>query len=110
MSAFTLARWFTAPVNANGSHDDVQREEVLSEVYQASIVAVSGSTTMVKTPNGVVAIERKADLVDFDYVADTTWTHIRFWMNASSVKDLGHVLRSKPRGDFDSLFTHGRSR
>ena|ERR1017187_7760737 len=109
--AFTLARWFTPATEANAPEDDFVREDILSAVAQATIVAVSGKTTMVKTPKGIVAIEAKSvqgcPIVDFDFVEDGRWNHIRFWMNASSVKSLGDILRTKPRGNFDDLFVYG---
>lgn len=111
-SAFSLARWFQMERYANRPEDDFVREEILTEVYQAERVAVSGKTVLVKTPNGACMIERRdvdgSPLVFFDYVENARWTRTNFWMNASSVRDLGERLRSVPTGDFNALFIGAR--
>lgn len=107
-SAFALARWFGGEQYANGPQDDFTRERLLSSLYDGTHVACSGDTVLVKTPLGACMIEVErhgaGKLVHFDFVNDTTWERIRFWMNASSVEDLGAHLRTLPRADFDALF------
>jgi hypothetical protein len=73
-SAFALARWFQPERFANRPEDDYVRDEILN------------------------------DLVEFDYVSSERWERTAFWMNESSVRDLGEALRAKPRADFDAIF------
>jgi hypothetical protein len=112
-SAFALARWFQPERYADRPEDDFVREEILSEVYNAEACAVHDGTVLVRTPSGACCIEKiDADgspLVTFDYVSNTNWTRTKFWMNASSVRDLGDRLRAVPRASFDALFVGSQS-
>lgn len=104
---FDLARWFDIPIDAN-SEDHPAREEILGAVWQATAVGVAGGRVIVKTPLGACIMERAeiqgCPVVMFDHVCDDRWTRTRFWMNASSVKELGERLRQLPRAPFDALF------
>lgn len=107
-NAFSLARWFNIPADASGPYDDEVREEILSDLYaNAKAVGVLEGKTFVQTEKGAAIIEPHADypeVVVFDYVENRRWRRVSFWMNASSVSDLGEVLRSVPRRPFDELF------
>lgn len=105
-SVFALARWFQPERYADRPEDDFVREEVLSEVYRAEAVAVHDGVVLVRTPSGACSIEcdDERGLVTFDYMTNASWSRTRFWMNKSSVSDLGDILRAAPRVDFDSLF------
>jgi hypothetical protein len=108
-SAFALARWFQPERFANRPEDDYVRDEILNDLYDAEAVAVRGDTVLVRTAKGACMIEKrdvgcKSALVDFDYVSSERWERTAFWMNESSVRDLGEALRSKPRADFDAIF------
>lgn len=111
--AFTLARWFTNPVQANGPASKFTREDVLHEVYKADKIGVRDGVVIARCPKGVAIIEttvvQGAKLVEFDYVEDNRWARTTFWMNASSVKDLGNILRGLPRASFDDLFVYGET-
>lgn len=111
MTAFTLARWFQPEEEINGVTHDELREEILSEVQNATAIAVKGSTVLARTPRGVCAMEAKevrgCKVVTFDMVWNDRWTRQSFWMNASSVADLGAALRTKPRVAFNTVFVRG---
>lgn len=114
-NVFSLARWFQAPVNANGADEEIgedgmdTRERILSDLYRATAIAIhDDGTVLAITPNGAAMIEKKdvdgCALVVFEYVRNDRWGKTQFWMNASSVKGLGDYLRSLPRRPFDALF------
>jgi hypothetical protein len=107
MSAFDLARWFTIPEDASGAGDDFIREDILGDLYaNARAVGIHEGTVLVETERGMAMIERDPrDIVVFDYVENDRWRRVRFWMNASSVRDLGERLRALPRRPFDEMFT-----
>lgn len=108
-SVFALARWFQPERFANRPEDDFVRDEILNDLYDAEAVAVCGDTVLVRTAKGACMIEKRdagcrSALVNFDYVSNERWERTSFWMNESSVRDLGETLRSKPRADFDAIF------
>jgi hypothetical protein len=109
MNGFSLARWFDSPHDASGPQDDAARERVLDDVMHATLVAVNGDEVLVRTPTGACHIEvveqQGVDLVMFDHVEDGRWNRVRFWMNASSVVDVGRALRAAPRIDWMSIMT-----
>lgn len=49
-------------------------------------------------------VRQGCKLVLFDHVQNDRWVHQQFWMNATSVGDLGDRLRALPRVSFDALF------
>jgi hypothetical protein len=109
MSAFGLARWFQTERYANRPEDDFLREEILDDLYaNGQAVACQNGTVLVRTANGAAMIERRDEqgspLVVIDYVRHDRWERTNFWMNASSVSDLGERLRALPRESFDVLF------
>jgi hypothetical protein len=109
-SVFALARWFDIPVEASGPYDDEKREEILGDVYDATVVGVSGNKVIARTPLGACIMEatENGQLVEFDHAHDGLWKRTRFWMNASSVRHLGDHLRTLPRRPFDELFVGAR--
>lgn len=105
--AFSLARWFQPERYANRPEDDFLREEILNDLYHAQAVAVQGDSTLVRTPLGACCIEphpQQEGLLVFDYVSNERWERTSFWMNRSSVRDLGDVLRAASRADYDAIF------
>lgn len=109
MNAYALARWFDIPRDASGPCDDLTRELVLDDVMHATAVAVSGDDVLARTPLGACMMRTNDDdtcpLVFFDHVRNDRWTRVTFWMNASSVRDIGNALRLAPRASLDDLFT-----
>jgi hypothetical protein len=106
--AFTLARWFDEAQDASGPRDDEVREAVLSDVYAALVVAQAEDVVLAKTPKGAVMMTQEdiegVKLVWFDAVEDERWRRVRFWMNASSVRDLSKHLKTLPQVAFESIF------
>lgn len=91
---------------ADGPADDFLREELLNDVYLASAVAVNADRlVLAKTPRGCcvmrVTSERGAEIVMFDHLAGDQ--RVSFWMNKSSVRDLGDHLRKLPRVAWSAL-------
>jgi hypothetical protein len=107
---YRLAQWFQIPEDRSGPADDFVREEILSEVYRFTEYAISDRAVIFRTPHGRAIAEARDNggcpIVDFDYVPDDRVIRLRFWMNASSVADLGERLRAQPekRRTFDELF------
>lgn len=114
-----LAVWNATPyVDANIGANDSLREMILSDAYQFSAYAVDGGHVLLVTPLGKTLVRPRVrcgvDLLEFDHL--TTRNHparvarrarVRFWMNLSSIADLGDRLRAAPekRCPFDSFFT-----
>lgn len=115
-TAFTLARWFQAPIDASGADEAIDedgmdtRERILNDLHRATAVGEHDDGTLLAvTPTGAAMIWPEADgLVVFDYVRSDCWGRTRFWMNASSVTRLLEHLRTVPREPFDYLFTGTR--
>lgn len=107
MTAFKLTRWFQPERYANRPEDDFVREEILNDLASPRAVAVTeDGTIFVETETGACAVERKPNgLVTFDYVRNDRWERTAFWMNASSVTDLGDVFRAARRVTADEIFT-----
>lgn len=108
-TAFDLARWFQGPRDVSSATPacDEKREETLSECYKASKAAVSGSEILFRVSDGVVSAvcDPGSEVVQFTRVYDDSWDIISFWMNKSSVRDLGALVRSRaiPRVDIDNI-------
>jgi hypothetical protein len=111
-NAHSLAQWFMMPADCNRPQDDEVREKVLNEVYSFQAYAVNGDSVLLKTPNGRVMCTSKTvkgcPIVEFDWVPTGMWVRQSFWMNKSSVNDLGTKLRASPekRRSFDELFVN----
>jgi hypothetical protein len=111
-NAYSLAQWFDMPRDCNASHSDEIRERILNEAYQFTAFGVFENEVLLKTPNGRVLCTAKkiqgCSVVEFDWVETRKWARVTFWMNESSVKDLGEKIRKSPekRCSFDELFVN----
>lgn len=104
-----LSGWFAAPEMANGPEQDHIRDDILEKCFKCTAWAARGDAVIMRVDGGVVVAQVDQplkDLVKFDYNQFPQIRRVQFWMNKSSVKDLGDHLRTLPllRVDFDSLF------
>jgi hypothetical protein len=112
-STHALAVWFglATPIHpCTGSDGEATRDRILASVYAFRAFGVSGRTVIIDGPKGRTLIERKmakgCPVVVFTHNDRGTWKLSTFWMNASSVRDLGDLLRASPakRIDFMTLY------
>lgn len=108
--AFLLAARNITDASGPDLASEDRRCHVLHQCDQALQVGTHDSLVVAVTPEGVCAIEHnqpQEGLVQFDYCAGAALT--RFWMNASSVRDLTGRLQAAPAHDFDALLLGNRS-
>ncbi len=101
-----LAQWFLQEIDISTDERPVNEEMrlgILNNLYLATAVAPSGQTVFVRTPDGRAALDCQDNMVWVDYLPNHSWSRYRFWMNASSLSDLGDTLRSKPRTTVESV-------
>lgn len=105
-----ISRFFMKPAELN-KPEDFLREDLLSEAFKAQKVAVKSDGTGVAfvTDNWVVLADTKivngVKIVEFDFISRTARSlRYAFFMNASSVKSLGDLLRTLPRFDYNDIF------
>jgi hypothetical protein len=112
--SYPLVRWFTTPLRADGPEDAPVREEVLSDIAQATYQGVHDNVIAVRTPLGAAVLEATtvhgAPIVLVDHVRDDHWARVQFWMNASSLDDIYEHLQALPRLSFEQIFVHGGPR
>lgn len=109
-----LTAWYATPAYACGPHDDEARCGVLGEAYRFTAYATrraddGPALVLLETPGGRCLLETRgvagARVVWFDYAPAGGGRRTRFWMNASSVADLGRLVRRSPaRRPFADLF------
>ena len=87
----------------------MMREDLCADVYHATHVATANGTVIAKTPLGLCVMRVQnldgSKLVWFDHSSNNAWTRRTFWYNASSVEQLGQLLRRLPRVPFELLVT-----
>ena len=94
-----MTRLFTPPTIVDSTHPDHEeiRETALNAARTATAVAVKGSMVLALTPTGTLRGVRTKDTVCFDGLPANMTTRYTFWMNASSVENVGRDLRNVPR-------------
>lgn len=108
-----LAALFVQEREPDGDHE---RDILTGEAYSFKAFAVEGSTVALITEKGRFFLETKTvegcKIVWFDYYPAHRADRVRWWFNASSVKDLGEKLRNSPdkRLPMEVLMTHWAAR
>lgn len=110
MSDRTLIKLFSNPTYLDKPINKFDREDLLGDLYanSLSVAILSDKSIAIETPNYIFLAEVVEDgrIVEFDALSrDRVMIRYNFWMNVSSVKDLGNKLRKLPRKTFEELLT-----
>lgn len=110
-NGFCLSRWFgqADDISSDSVLDQHQREGILNQLNDFLEWASQdkGADILVRVPTGQVRITTKKEegLCHFLMVLDDSWVSFKFWMNISSMKDLGEKLRANldKKVDYEAL-------
>jgi hypothetical protein len=111
-TAAALAAWGTVrTIEADNPVQEDVRCEILADAGEFTAYGVRDGRVLLITPLGMTLVSPSGTtggrpIVVFDHLACDRSYRTRFWMNASSVADLGDRLRARPecRRPFDSFF------
>lgn len=105
-----LAQWFQAAkdLSTSGTSDEFAREEYMGEMYNfthwASHKHDDGQVVVfLDTPKARFAIEPIRDQKKFpgvmivEVLPKDNWSKFEFWVNASSIADLGNQMRARKK-------------
>lgn len=90
-----LATWSVDRHEINGPEHDLERDEILADLYAFTHYAISGPDVLVKGRNGVALVSphpTEMSLVVFTYRRRGERQLRTFWMNRSSVDELSRTI------------------
>ena len=89
---------------------EAKREELLTDLYRASAVAVRSNQCLVTTPHGrcLMTSDTRMGSLLCEYLPHGEMIAWRFSVRLADVQDLSPALKGLARVDFDYLMEHER--
>lgn len=108
-----LARLFTEPRNVSNDDDPANEDIRLAALQAASeplVVASLGGKVGVISKRGILHFESSetlgAEIIEVTWLPAVSTEHFRFWMNRSSLKEIGEILRKAPKTTMTAILSH----